>query len=145
MIPYEHKVQYYETDGMGIVHHSNYIRWFEEARVDLLQQLGFGYDRIESEGFSSPVLEVHCQYKTMARFGDTVTISARITGYNGVRMTLHYEIRDAQTDALRCEGESKHCFMGQDGRPVSLRRSWPALDRTFTDQLTPEPTENASC
>ena len=36
MVPYDHKVQYYETDGMGIVHHSNYIRWFEEARVDLL-------------------------------------------------------------------------------------------------------------
>ena len=46
MTPYEHKVQYYETDGMGIVHHSNYIRWFEEARVDLLEQLGYGYDRI---------------------------------------------------------------------------------------------------
>ena len=44
MVPYDHKVQYYETDGMGIVHHSNYIRWFEEARVDLLEQLGFGYD-----------------------------------------------------------------------------------------------------
>ena len=61
MTPCEHKVQYYETDGMGIVHHSNYIRWFEEARVDLLEKLGYGYDRIEAEGFSSPVLEVACQ------------------------------------------------------------------------------------
>ena len=64
MNPCEHKVQYYETDGMGIVHHSNYIRWFEEARVDLLEQLGFGYDRIEAAGYSGPVLEVSCQYKT---------------------------------------------------------------------------------
>ena len=56
MIPYEHKVQYYETDGMGIVHHSNYIRWFEEARVDLLEQLGFGYrDLID-------VIEGHDRY-----------------------------------------------------------------------------------
>ena len=81
MIPYEHKVQYYETDGMGIVHHSNYIRWFEEARVDLLEQLGFGYDRIEAEGYSGPVLEVACQYKTMSRFGETVRIEATITRY----------------------------------------------------------------
>lgn len=66
MVPYDHKVQYYETDGMGIVHHSNYIRWFEEARVDLLEQLGFGYDRIEEAGYSGPVLEVSCQYKTMS-------------------------------------------------------------------------------
>ena len=86
-----------------LVHHSNYIRWFEEARVDLLEQLGYGYDRIEAEGFGSPVLEVHCKYKTMARFGDTVLIYAQITEYNGVRLGLHYEIRDAQTNALRCE------------------------------------------
>ena len=58
MVHYDHKVQYYETDGMGIVHHSNYIRWFEEARVDLLEQLGFGYDRIEEAGYSGPVLEI---------------------------------------------------------------------------------------
>ena len=63
MVPYDHKVQYYETDGMGIVHHSNYIRWFEEARVDLLEQLGFGYDRIEEAGYSGPVLEVSCSTK----------------------------------------------------------------------------------
>ena len=141
MTPYEHKVQYYETDGMGIVHHSNYIRWFEEARVDLLEQLGYGYDRIEAAGSGRPVLEVHCKYKTMARFGDTVLIYAQITEYNGVRLGLHYEIRDAQTNALRCEGESRHCFMGRDNRPVSLKRSWPALDRVFTAQLE---TQNAA-
>ena len=138
MTPCEHKVQYYETDGMGIVHHSNYIRWFEEARVGLLEQLGFGYDRIEAEGFSSPVLEVTCQYKTMARFGDTVRIDAAIVEYTGVRLALHYEVRDAQTNTLRCRGESRHCFMGRDGRPVSLRRSWPALDRALAAQLPAE-------
>ena len=135
MTPYEHKVQYYETDGMGIVHHSNYIRWFEEARVALLEQLGYGYDRIEAEGFSSPVLEVACKYKTMARFGDTVLISAHISDYNGVRLTLHYEVRVAQSEELRCEGEGRHCFMGREGRPVSLKRSWPALDQALSAQI----------
>ena len=138
MTPCEHKVQYYETDGMGIVHHSNYIRWFEEARVGLLEQLGFGYDRIEAEGFSSPVLEVTCQYKTMARFGDTVRIDAAIVEYTGVRPALHYEVRDAQTNTLRCRGESRHCFIGRDGRPVALSRSWPALDRALAAQLPAE-------
>ena len=102
MVPYDHKVQYYETDGMGIVHHSNYIRWFEEARVDLLEQLGFGYDRIEEAGYSGPVLEVSCQYKTMSKFGETVRIEASITQYNGVRMTLHYDVYDKATGTLRC-------------------------------------------
>ena len=70
MIPYEHKVQYYETDGMGIVHHSNYIRWFEEARVDLLEQLGFGYNRIEEAGYSASVMH------TMARIFSWFLVSS---------------------------------------------------------------------
>ena len=45
---YQRKVQYYETDQMGIVHHSNYIRWFEEARIDLMEQMGLGYEKMES-------------------------------------------------------------------------------------------------
>ena len=119
MNPCEHKVQYYETDGMGIVHHSNYIRWFEEARVDLLEQLGFGYDRIEEAGYSGPVLEVSCQYKTMSKFGETVRIEASITQYNGVRMTLHYDIYDKATGTLRCTGDSRHCFINAEGKPAA--------------------------
>ena len=55
MTPYVHQVQYYETDRMGITHHSNYIRWMEEARVDFLRQIGWGYDRLEAMGIVSPV------------------------------------------------------------------------------------------
>ncbi len=47
---YEHRTQYYETDQMGIIHHSNYIRWFEEARTDLMRQMGIGYDEMEGQG-----------------------------------------------------------------------------------------------
>ena len=41
---YEHKTQYYETDQMGIIHHANYLHWFEEARIDIMEQMGMGYD-----------------------------------------------------------------------------------------------------
>ena len=80
---YEHKTQYYETDQMGIIHHSNYIRWFEEARTDLLEQIGMGYDTLEAQGIISPVLSVHCEYKSMTHYGDAVVILP-----NGVKMTL---------------------------------------------------------
>ncbi len=52
---YEHKTQYYETDQMGIIHHSNYIRWFEEARTDLLRQMGISYEELEAQGILCPV------------------------------------------------------------------------------------------
>ena len=119
MNPCEHKVQYYETDGMGIVHHSNYIRWFEEARVDLLEQRGFGYDRIEAAG-------------------ETVSIQAGITQYNGVRMTLHYNVFDKATGELRCTGDSRHCFINSDGHPAILRRCWPEFDAALASHVTAE-------
>ena len=56
MMAYEHKTQYYETDQMGIIHHSNYIRWFEEARVDFMDRCGFSYAQMEKDGLISPVL-----------------------------------------------------------------------------------------
>ena len=58
MKPYIHKVQYYETDKMGITHHSNYVRWMEEARIEFLDQIGWSYVRMEEEGIISPVLAV---------------------------------------------------------------------------------------
>ena len=53
---YRHKVQYYETDKMGITHHSNYIRWMEEARIWFLSEIGFSYAKLEEMGMVSPVL-----------------------------------------------------------------------------------------
>ena len=133
MVPYDHKVQYYETDGMGIVHHSNYIRWFEEARVDLLEQLDFGYDRIEEAGYSGPVLEVSCQYKTMSKFGETVRIEASITQYNGVRMTLEYTVIDKETGV-----DSRHCFINAEGKPAILKRCWPEFDAALAANTVKE-------
>ena len=93
MTPYCHKVQYYETDRMGVTHHSNYIRWMEEARVDLLEQIGWGYDRMESLGIQSPVTGVECAYKAPTTFGDTVEIRTGIREYRGVHLVVWYEMR----------------------------------------------------
>ena len=59
---YRHIVQYYETDKMGITHHSNYIRWMEEARIDFLSKIGWNYAKLEEEGIISPVVAVDCIY-----------------------------------------------------------------------------------
>ena len=95
---YEHKTQYYETDQMGIIHHSNYIRWFEEARVHMMEQLGMGYDAMEEAGVISPVISIHCEYKSMTRFGETVRIITNLKEYNGIRMTIEYTVLDCGTE-----------------------------------------------
>lgn len=132
---YVHRVQYYETDQMGCVHHSNYIRWFEEIRSDYLAFLGMDYDRMEAAGIISPVLTIQAEYKTMARYGETVDVHVRVKEYNGIRIRLEYEICDQADGALRCRGESSHCFLNREGRPLSLKKAHPEWDRILRDQL----------
>ncbi len=131
--PYRHKVQYYETDTMKIAHHSNYIRWMEEARVDMLEQMGVGYDAMEREGVLSPVLSVFCEYKGMTRFPETLKIAVRLVRYTGVKFELAYEMR-GQDGSLRARGTSSHCFIGEDGKPFSLKKRFPAWDALFSER-----------
>ncbi len=140
----EHRVAYYETDQMGIVHHSNYIRWFEEARVDLMEKLGMGYEQMEAEGIISPVLGVQASYRSMTRFGDTVLVYPSVIKYNGIRLEISYRVTDRDSGALRCEGESQHCFLNADGRPVSLKRANPGAHEMFMKLLEENTKEKTS-
>ena len=103
---YIHTVQYYETDKMGITHHSNDIRWMEEARVDFLSQIGWDYARLENMGIISPVLNVTCEYKRTTTFSDQVSISVTVKEFKGVKLHLAYEMRD-KDDNLILKGISQ--------------------------------------
>ena len=122
---HEHKVQYYETDQMAIAHHSNYIRWFEEARIKLFDELGIGYKESEEKGIISPVVSVEANYKNMSRFYDDLLIKVWIVDYTGVRATLKYEVTDKKTGELRCTGKSKQCFINPEGRVISIKKVSP--------------------
>lgn len=135
MMAYEHKTQYYETDQMGIIHHSNYIRWFEEARVDFMERCGFSYAQMEKDGLISPVLSVSCEYKTMTYFGDTVIIDTEIIKYNGIKLELSYTVRDKETGEIRCTGKSSHCFLDREGKAVSLKRGWDKYHQGFLKEF----------
>jgi len=125
--PYFHLAKYYETDQMAVIHHSNYIRWFEEARVDFLEQIGLGYDKIEAAGVYSPVLGITCEYKSSVRFNETVMIVAKLMFFNGIKMTIEYQVLDADTKQVRAIGESKHCFLTKDFKPASLKRDYKEM------------------
>lgn len=125
MHSYIHKVQYYETDQMQVAHHSNYIRWMEEARTDYLDSVGVSYAEMERRGIISPVLTVSCQYHTMTRYGERVQVETRLTEMGNVRYRLAYRIVDAETGELRAVGESTHCFINPDNRVISLKKADP--------------------
>ena len=132
---YEHHAKYYETDQMGIIHHSNYIRWMEEARSEFMKDSGFSYKTMEEYGIISPVLEVHCEYKSMTRFDDTVVIEISITKYTGIKMFVEYIISDKNTGEVRAVANSAHCFLDRNNKPVSLKKQCPAAHEMFQSQL----------
>lgn len=131
MKEYVHKVQYYETDKMAIVHHSNYIRWFEEARVDWLSQIGCTMESIEAEGVLIPVMSVTCNYHSMVHFGDNVIVKLKVEKFNGIKIEISYEIVDEKTGELRTTGSSSHCFIDSEGKLLSLKKSKPEMYEKF--------------
>lgn len=129
--PYVRPVFYYETDRMGIVHHSNYIRWMEEARMDWMDKIGWNYKHIEDEGIIIPVLGVSTQYKTMSRYGDTIEIHTYLSEYTGVRVGFFYEICDKENGELRCLGTSSHCLLDSDNKILFMKKQYPEEDKLF--------------
>ncbi|MGT2960528.1 acyl-CoA thioesterase [Streptococcus caballi] len=124
MTPYHHLVHYYETDRMGISHHSNYIRWMEEARVHFLTELGFPYDKLEEAGVISPVISVNCHYLATSTFADDISIMVTVAMVKAARLVLSYQMIN-QEGKLVCEAQSEHSFLRQAGGFVNLKKDFP--------------------
>ncbi len=133
---YKHKVQYYETDKMGITHHSNYIRFMEEARTDFLERSGFGYDRMEREGVISPVVSVSCDYKRSTTYADEIFVDVKLCELSAARIGLRYEMKCG--DDIVCIGRSSHCFLNKAGKIISIRRDMPAFYEKMSEILEKE-------
>lgn len=130
-VPYERKAYYHETDQMGMIYHANYIKWFEEARLDFMEKRGMSYKEMEEGGILSPVISMHLDYKTMVKFDDTVYIYVDIAAADGVRTEVRYRVVDKETGVLRCTGYSKHCYLNKSGRLVSLKKASPEFHERF--------------
>ena len=116
---YQHNVQYYETDKMGITHHSNYIRWMEEARLDFFKNLGFDYLEFEKQGVISPVIGLNnIKYRKPSTVGDVVSIEVSVKAYNSIVLTVHYVMK--KEDVAIFEGDSDHCFLSKEGKMLPL-------------------------
>jgi len=126
-----HKVQYYETDKMGITHHSNYIRFMEEARMRFLEELGYPMTRLEAEGILSPVVSVSCEYKHTTTYSDEIEIEVTLIQYTGVKLSLAYVMKQASTGQVVAEASSTHCFIDETGRPIAVKKRAPAFDQVL--------------
>lgn len=125
MEPYIHKVQYYETDRMQVTHHSNYIRFMEEARVAYLSHIGWDYRRMESEGVISPVVEISCKYRKTTTFEDIISVEVFVKEVSAVKLKLGYVMKSE--DEVVFTAESVHCFLNKEGTPIHLKKELPGF------------------
>ena len=124
---YKRKMNYYETDQMGIIHHSNYIRLFEEARLDLMDKSGINYADIEEMGIIIPVMSVDCKYLIPLYYNDNIEIHSCVTKFDGIKMELSYEIYKEGSKEACTKGHTGHCFLNKDMKPFRMKKLYPGL------------------
>lgn len=134
MYTYTRIAQYHETDKMGIIHHSNYIKWMEEARISYMESLGFGFVKVEALGVVSPVAGLSITYKNPVSFNDTVDIKVSLTRYSGVIQEVAYEFFNRTTGRLSAVASSRHCCL-KDSKVINLKHVIPELHEKFAAEL----------
>lgn len=135
MKEYVRAVNYYETDQMGIVHHSNYIRYFEEARLFWMEEMGIRYHELEKEGIIIPVTFVDCRYASPLHYGDCVRIAVRLARFDGIKMEFAYEVIDPETGQVHTTGKSGHCFLDSGMKPILIKKKQPEVYRRVVEAL----------
>lgn len=100
---------------MGVVHHSNYLRYFEVARIEWLTKLGVSYQAMEEAGVMMPVIEAQINYKTPAKFEDALTIKIHLLEIPLVKMTFLYEVVNQNQDIV-CTAKTVLAFMNAENR-----------------------------
>jgi len=107
----EQRVYYADTDHGGVVYYSNYLRWFEIGRTEILRQAGFDYSDFEKQGIIAPVVEVHCNYKAPAKYNDIVIIKTTIENIGNSSIKFNYEIIRKKDNALLANGYTVNVFV----------------------------------
>lgn len=111
---------YADTDAMGIVYHTNYIRWFEIGRTELFREIGILYTEVESAGYNLPLTQVYCHYHLPAHFDDIVTVETEIAYLKHASLKFSYCIWSEQPQKLLTEGYTVHACTDKKGRIIRI-------------------------
>jgi acyl-CoA thioester hydrolase len=115
------RVRYAETDQMGVVHHANYLVWFEVGRVEFIRQLGLSYKEMETEhNCMIAVVEATARYRAPARYDDDLIIQTRLKGSRSSMIFFAYRIIRKADDVLLCEGETVHVVVDRTMKKTRL-------------------------
>ena len=120
-------VRYYECDPMGIVHHSNYLRYFECARDEMIDSWGYGIEKCQEDGLTFPLVSAQLRFHRPARSGDTLRITADIADIPMAKLIVNQQIFN-QKGELCCEGTVTLGFLNAEtGRPMRCPEKFLSL------------------
>lgn len=136
-------IRYAETDMMGVVYHANYLLYFEDARTAFLAEAGCPYEKLEQEGFQSPVVHFECNYGSPLHYGDVALVRTRVVEVSPVKAVYAYEVfrqgQDMDIDQPCCTGRSIHCLVDAETfKPVNMKKSTPWLYDRYLEIVEPE-------
>ena len=107
-----------------------------------LEELGWGYEKLEDMGIVSPVTQAACEFKKPTTFSDVVEITVEVREYRGVRLLLSYRMVNERTKELVAEGTSGHCFLNREGQVMILKKEHPEFDKILKELAQADPAEN---
>lgn len=128
----EMRVPFFDTDKMQVVHHANYIRYFETARTEYFRARGLAYSDMEKYELQIPVLGVDAKFQTPTVYDEVIILACSMTKLGPASMEFDYEIRNAETGLVHVKGHSRHGIVNSEYRPVALKRNYPEVHQFLT-------------
>lgn len=126
-------VRYAETDMMGIVHHSRYYPWFEQARTDFIKKTGYTYSQLENMGILLPLTETQCRYHYGLKYEDEVIVTCRIDKLTVARIEFSYEVYKIPEMKKMSEGRTKHGFIDRNFKALNLKKAFPEVWKSLNE------------
>ena len=117
MFLYRRRVQFYETDAQGFMHHSNYFRLFEETRGEFLRQLGFPYSELRKRGFEVVLIDAFAKYLRPVFYDDLLEVELKLEDLSKVKFVFSYTV--SVGGELKAKGRTTHCVI-RNGKPVKI-------------------------
>jgi acyl-CoA thioester hydrolase len=136
--PVKIRAIYADTDAMGIVYHTNYIRWFEVGRTELFRDMGILYTEVEAAGFNLPLTQVYCHYLLPTHYDELIFVETEIAYLKRASMKFAYLIRDEKREKLLTEGYSIHACTDRAGKIIRIPAVIAEKTRSFYPKLKGE-------
>ncbi len=130
-------VKYTEIDSLGIVHHSNYPKWFEAGKIHFLRNAGLGTHKLNELGFFLPLTEMVCNFKKPARFGDEITIITSLVYLSYVKAKFRYVVFGKSTGKMLATGTTTHVWTNKRLEPLNIEKSAPAVYKQLKQLVEP--------